>query len=63
MENGNYAQYKALRSLVQDNESVTLIPFKELDFWVLEGIISRDMNPDVNRFSGLVDYTLEVTSK
>ena len=63
VENGNYAQYKALRSLVQDNESVTLIPFKELDFWVLEGIISRDMNPDVNRFSGLVDYTLEVTSK
>lgn len=61
--NGNYAQYKALRSRVEDNESVTVIPFKELDFFVLEGIIDRDLNPEVNRFSGLLDYKLEVVSK
>ena len=63
VENGNYEQYKTLRSMVQNNESVTVIPFKELDFWVLEGVPARDMEPEVNRFSGLVDYTLEVTSK
>ena len=63
VKNGNYAQYKILRSLVQNNEPVTLIPFAELDFWVLEAVIDRDLNPDVNRFSGLVDYTLKAVSK
>lgn len=63
VSNGNYAQYKALRALVQNNESITVIPFKELDFFVLEGLLDRDLSPDLNRFSGLVDYTLKVVSK
>lgn len=61
--NGNYAQYKALCAMIQNNESITLVPFKELDFFVLEGILDRDLDVDLNRFSGLVDYTLKVVSK
>lgn len=63
VENGNYAQYKTLRALIQNNESITVIPFKELDFFVLEGLLDRDLDADLNRFSGLVDYTLKVVSR
>lgn len=63
VSNGSYAQYKVLRALVQNNESITVVPFKELDFFVLEGLLDRDLSPDLNRFSGLLDYTLKVVSK
>lgn len=63
ISNGNYAQYKAFQQMIAANESVTLLPMKELDFWVVEGLIARDLEADVNRFSGLLDYKLEVLSK
>lgn len=62
VENGNYEQFQTLRARVADNENVTVIPFKELDFWVLEGVLNREIAPTVNRFSGLLDYTLKVVS-
>ncbi len=62
VENGHYEQYRALRARVASNQSITVMPFQELDFWVFEGVINRDMNPSVNRFSGLLSYTLKVVS-
>ena len=62
VENGNYEQYQMLRERVARNENVTVIPFKELDFWILEGVLDREMTPTVNRFSGLLNYTVKVVS-
>ncbi len=62
VENGHYGQYRALRERVASNQNVTVMPFKELDFWVVEGVLDREMNPAVSRFSGLLNYTVKVVS-
>ena len=62
VENGHYDQYQTLRSRVAANENITVIPFKELDWWVLEGVLDREISPSVNRFSGLLNYTIKVVS-
>lgn len=58
--NGDYEQYKILRGMIQNNENVTVIPFAELDFFVTEGVPCGDLKPSINRFSGLVDYSIKV---
>lgn len=60
--NGDYEQYKILRGMIQNNENVTVIPFVELDFFVTEGVPNGDLKPSINRFSGLVDYSIKVVS-
>ncbi len=60
--NGDYEQYKILRGMIQNNENVTVIPFAELDFFVIEGMPNGDLKPSINRFSGLVDYSIKVVS-
>ena len=60
VNNGNYDQYMVLRDMVKASENVTIIPFNELVFFVVEGAINREIKPSVNRFSGLLDYSIKV---
>lgn len=60
VNNGNYEQYMVLRDMVKESKNVTIVPFNELVFFVVEGAINREIKPSVNRFSGLLDYSIKV---
>lgn len=60
VNNGNYEQYMVLCNMVKESENVTIVPFNELAFFVVEGVINREIKPSVNRFSGLLDYSIKV---
>ena len=60
VNNGNYEQYMVLSDMVKESKNVTIVPFNELVFFVVEGAINREIKPSVNRFSGLLDYSIKV---
>ena len=62
VNNGNYEQYMVLSDRVKESKNVTIVPFYELAFFVVEGAINREIKPSVNRFSGLLDYSIKVVS-
>lgn len=60
VNNGNYEQYSVLCNMIKTGENITIIPFSELSFFVVEGALNREIKPSINRFSGLLDYSIKV---
>lgn len=59
VENGQYAQREVLLAKETAGEAVTILPFQDFDFFCFEGFLDID-DADINRFSSLVGYTINI---